>query len=272
MMLVSNINHSDAYQMNTSAPQINSINPGNNAIIHKTQPIKITFSKSIKLTNNSKNSIKIKNTDGKIISTRNRVVGNTLIINPVNKLKTGKYIITLGNNTVSDSNKNINSAFKSCFTISPISLAQMKDGKSRVERFYAVNHRLPKYVTFGSKKIMINEFEKLLATQNLSIKQTVNVKAYSITRQAGCSAYNISWCTKTVTSTSQCSCGACGDYVYHTRSYKNYCPHCGRYGTLIWNPKVAYEGEWTCSCCDCDYCSACGKEKVHNHPKHLVKA
>lgn len=271
MMLVSNINHSDAYQMNTSAPQINSVNPGNNSIIPKSQPIKITFSESIKLTNNSKNSIKIKSMEGKTIAINNKVVGNTLIISPVNKLKTGKYFVILGNNTVTDSNKNYNNAFKSCFTISPISLAQMKDGKSRTERFYAVNHRLPKYVTFGSKKIMINEFEKLLATQNLSIKQTTNVKAYSINRKNGCSAYNISWSIKIVTSTSKCSCGKCGDYVYHTCSYKNYCANCGRYGTLIWNPKGVYEGEWTCSACDCDYCSACGKEKVHKHPKHLIK-
>jgi len=258
--------------MNTSAPQIKTVNPGNNSIIHKSQPIKITFSKSIKLTKNSKNSIKIKNMERKTITIHNKVVGNTLIITPVNKLKTGKYFITIGNNSVTDSNKNFNDEFKSCFTISPISLAQMKDGKSRTERFYTVNHRLPKYVTYGSKKIMMNEFEKLLETQNLSIKQTTNVKACCINRQAGCTAYNISWTTKTVTSTSKCSCGACGDYVYHTCTYKNYCPNCGRYGTLIWNPKGVYEGEWTCSYCDCDYCSACGKEKVYNHPKHLVKA
>jgi hypothetical protein len=269
MMLVSNINHSDAYQLNSSAPQINSVNPGNNSIIHKTQTIKITFSKSIKLT---KNSIKIRNTDGKTISTSKEVVGKTLIITPIKKLKTGKYFITLGNSTVTDSNNNGNSVFKSCFTISPISLVQIKDGKSRVETFYAVNHRLPKYVSFGSKKIMINEFEKLLATQNLNINKSSHVKAYSITKQSGCSGYNILVSSKIVSSTSKCSCGACGNYVYHTSSYKNYCPNCGRYETLVWNPKGVYEGEWTCSHCDCDFCSACGKEKVHTNPKHLIKA
>lgn len=269
MMLVSNINHSDAYQLNSSSPQISSVSPGNNSIIPKSQTIKITFSKSIKLT---KNSITLKNMDGKTISTHNQVNGKYLTITPVNKLKSGKYYITLGNGAVTDSYKNGNSNYKSCFTVSPITLAQMKDGQSRVERFYAVNHRLPNYVTFGSKKIMINEFEKLLATQNLKLKKTSQIKTYSINRQSGCIAYRISVSSKTVSSTSKCSCGACGDYVYHTSTYRNYCPHCGRYETLVWNPKGVYEGEWTCSYCDCDYCSACGKEKVHNHPKHLIKA
>jgi hypothetical protein len=268
-MLVSNINHADAYQLNSTTPQISSVNPGNNSIIPKSQTIKITFSKSIKLT---KNSITLRSMDGKTISTRNQVNGKSLIITPVNNLKTGKYFVTLGNGAVTDSFKNGNSNYKLCFTISPITLAQMKDGKSRAEHFYAVNHRLPKYLNFGSKKIMINEFGKLLATQNLKLKQTTHVKSYSITRHGGCIAYNIFVSSKIVSSTSKCSCGACRDYVYHTISYKNYCPNCGRYETLVWNPKGVYEGEWTCSYCDCDYCSACGKEKVHNHPKHLIKA
>ncbi|UTB32017.1 MAG: Ig-like domain-containing protein [Methanobacterium sp. ERen5] len=269
MILVSNINHSDAYQLNSSTPQINSVNPVNNSIIPKSQAIKLTFSKSIKLT---KNSITLKNMDGKLISTNNKVSGKSLIITPVNKLKPGKYFIILGKSAVTDSYKTGNSNYKSCFTISPISLAQMKDGKSRVERFYALNHRLPNYVNFGSKKIMINDFEKLLTTQNLKLNKTTSIKSCSITKQNGCIAYNISISSKLVSSTSKCSCGACGDYVYHTSSYKNYCPNCGRYETLVWNPKGVYEGEWTCSYCDCDYCSACGKEKVHNHPKHLIKA
>lgn len=269
MLVLVNFNYADATSTNTTAPQVKSVNPVNHSIIQKSQTIKITFSKSIKIV---KNSAILKNSAGKTISTYTRVNGNTMVMVPKTKLTVGKYFITIKEGTVKDLDENTNQLYNSYFTVSPITLAQMKDGKARTENFYAKNGRLPNYVSFGSKNIKITEFQKILATQNLKINTTVKVKSYSITKSAGCSAYNISLSSKTVSSSSKCSCGSCGDYVYHTRTYKNYCPNCHRYGTLKWNPKGVYEGEWTCSHCDCDYCAACGKEKIHNHPKHLIKA
>lgn len=64
------------------------------------------------------------------------------------------------------------------------------------------------------------------------------------------------------------SCGCCGGTVQYKRyqkSWKNYCPWCGKTGTLTDNPKGVYEGEITCSMrkggCDADYCGYCGGDK-----------
>ncbi len=263
-----NFNYSDAASVNTTAPQVKSVDPVNHSIINKYKTIKIKFSKPVKLV---KNSAILKNSAGKTISTTNIVKNNSLTISPRTKLAVGNYFITINPGTVVDAKGNYNKAFKSCFTVSPITLAQMKDGKSRADKFFAKNGRLPNYVSFGSKKILIGEFQKILATQNLKINNSV-IKSCSKLGTKNCCAYNISVSSKTVSSTSKCSCGSCGDYNYHTSTYKNYCPNCGKYETLVWNPKGVYEGEWTCSSCDCDYCAACGKEKIYSNPKHLIKA
>lgn len=64
------------------------------------------------------------------------------------------------------------------------------------------------------------------------------------------------------------SCGCCGGtvpYKRYTKTWKNYCPACGKSGTLTDNPKGVYEGELTCSMskggCDADYCGYCGGDK-----------
>jgi hypothetical protein len=53
--------------------------------------------------------------------------------------------------------------------ISGLTLAQIKDGLSRAQKFYNTNKRLPNYVTFGTRKIPMASFQKILATQNLKI-------------------------------------------------------------------------------------------------------
>ena len=58
------------------------------------------------------------------------------------------------------------------------------------------------------------------------------------------------------------------DKTKHT--FLNYCPNCGRWNTLLDNPKRVSEGEITCSRakggCDADYCGYCGRDKK---PKNL---
>ena len=49
-------------------------------------------------------------------------------------------------------------------------------------------------------------------------------------------AYNITVTHNYVKNHAVCSCGLT-DYTYNTNEFKNYCPHCGSYGTLIFNPK-----------------------------------
>jgi hypothetical protein len=51
-----------------------------------------------------------------------------------------------------------------------LTIAQIKDGLTRAQRFYNTNYRLPNYVSFGTKKVKIANFQKILATQGLKIK------------------------------------------------------------------------------------------------------
>ena len=64
------------------------------------------------------------------------------------------------------------------------------------------------------------------------------------------------------------TCGCCGGtvpYTRYTKSWKNYCPNCGKSGTLLDTPKGTIDGELTCSMrlggCDADYCGYCGGDK-----------
>lgn len=81
--------------------------------------------------------------------------------------------------------------------------------------------------------------------------------------------YNIEVTHDYVKATAVCSCGL-NDYIHHTKSFYNYCPHCDSYGTLIFNPKGVPEGEWTCTKCSSDYCAADGREKMPNTPYCLT--
>ena len=71
----------------------------------------------------------------------------------------------------------------------------------------------------------------------------------------------------TITVNMMPSCGCCygTQYKRYTKTWKNYCPNCGKTGTLTDNPKKVYEGEITCSMkkggCDADYCGYCGGDK-----------
>lgn len=58
--------------------------------------------------------------------------------------------------------------------VNGLTLSQLKSGLSRVQTFYNKNGRLPKYVTFGTRKIPIATFKKNLATQGLKITTSVN--------------------------------------------------------------------------------------------------
>ncbi len=51
-----------------------------------------------------------------------------------------------------------------------LTAAQIKDGYQRAQKFYNTNYRLPNYISYGTKKIPIATFQKILATQNLKIK------------------------------------------------------------------------------------------------------
>jgi len=52
---------------------------------------------------------------------------------------------------------------------SGLTLAQIKDGLSRAQKFYNSKGRLPNYVSYGTRKIPISQFQKILASKGLKI-------------------------------------------------------------------------------------------------------
>ena len=82
----------------------------------------------------------------------------------------------------------------------------------------------------------------------------------------------------TITITSRPSCGCRHKYAWHTRTFKNYCPHCHKQGTLanVHKWPARHEQELTCSVakggCGADYCGVCGKEKYSYSKYYLTKA
>ena len=158
---------------NNLSPKVTSVDPVNNSIILKSKTIKIHFNKPIK---SGTQSITLKNSAGTIIKTKKSISGKILSVIPIKPLPTGvKYKLILNIESVKDLSGKGNPYFSTCFTISPITLTQMKDGISRAQKFYNSNYRLPTTVSYGSKKIPIAEFQKIIATQGLKInKITVN--------------------------------------------------------------------------------------------------
>ena len=158
---------------NNLSPKVTSVDPVNNSIILKSKTIKVHFNKPIK---SGTQSIALKTSAGTVIKTKKSISGKILSIIPIKALHTGvKYKLILNIGSVKDLSGNGNPYFSTCFTVSPITLTQMKDGISRAQKFYNSHYRLPATVSYGSKKIPIAEFQKIIATQGLKIKQiTVN--------------------------------------------------------------------------------------------------
>jgi predicted double-glycine peptidase len=57
-----------------------------------------------------------------------------------------------------------------------LSLAQIKDGLNRAQNYYINKDRLPNYVSYGTRKIPIATFQKILSSQGLKIDTWVTVK------------------------------------------------------------------------------------------------
>ena len=79
--------------------------------------------------------------------------------------------------------------------VNDLTIAQLKDGISRAEAFYVKNHRLPNYISYGTRKIPIATFQKNIASQGLKINTTTvkqvpintsSVSALAKSLSAGC--------------------------------------------------------------------------------------
>jgi hypothetical protein len=118
--------------------------------------------------------ITLKNSAGTLIKTKNSISGKILSITPTSQLATDvKYNLIMNAGSVQDLSGHNNSYYSTCFTVSPITLAQIKDGFSRAQTFVNINLRLPNYVSYGTKTIGITEFQKILATQGLKINTKI---------------------------------------------------------------------------------------------------
>jgi hypothetical protein len=254
LALILNVNMVSAVNVGTdhTQPKVTAVNPASNTIITNSKPIILTFSETIKA-----GSLWIELKDGTTsIPIKKSVSGNTLIITPIRPLKTSvKYNIVIHTNSITDLSGNSNSPYTSLFTVSSLTLVQMKDGLNRAQIFYNKNYRMPAYVSFGSKKIVIAEFQKIIATQGLKIK-TINDNSASKNAD-------------TVTAKGWNSC--CSGWYKTSGTFINYCPLCHSYTCLTYNPKHTPEGEWTCNKCDADYC-ICGRCKATGSNVHLITA
>jgi hypothetical protein len=163
-----------------STPKIIAIDPANKAIVLNTKSIKVKFNKPIKEGNKL---IQLKSTsNGKIIPIKTSISGDTLSITPTTTLTMGaNYQILLHTGSVRDLDGNgVNIVFTS-FMISPITLAQMKDGLNRAQKFYDTNGRLPNYVSYGALKIPIAGFQEIIGFQGMKINGYPGVRLVYVT-------------------------------------------------------------------------------------------
>ena len=198
-----------------TGPKVVTANPANNSIITKSQTIKIKYNSTIQARSPW---IELKN--GKtVISTKYYINGSTLCINPTVTLTTGiRYTLIIHTNSISDLTGNGNSIYTSSFTLSPITLAQMKDGQNRVQAFFNNNQRLPNYVSYGSTKISIAQFQQIIATQGLKINTKItNPNASLASIMKGASKYGYSHAASTASAMERIGAGDCwamSDYLY----------------------------------------------------------
>lgn len=60
-------------------------------------------------------------------------------------------------------------------------------------------------------------------------------------------------------------------YKWTLNTWDNFCPLCGKYDSLLINPKGVYENELTCKYCDADYCGSSGIDKSLKPRTKLIK-
>ena len=105
------------------------------------------------------------------------------------------------------------------FTVSPITLAQMKDGQARAQAFFNSNYRLPNYVSYGTTKIPIADFQRIIATQGLKINTKITVTSNASLAQImrNASRYSYSSAAHTGADMERIGSGDCwamSDYLY----------------------------------------------------------
>jgi hypothetical protein len=86
---------------------------------------------------------------------------------------TNSSIKSATTNTTETPNLNNTEAAGAPVLVNGLTVAQLKDGTSRVQAFFNKYDRLPTYVSFGTRKVLIATFVKNIATQGLKINTVI---------------------------------------------------------------------------------------------------
>ena len=93
--------------------KLSTVDPVNNAVIPNSRTVKVTFNENIKA---GTPWIELKNSQGKVYSTKNTISGKTLSITPTTALPSGyKYNLVLHSNSIKDLTGNGISAYSTQF-------------------------------------------------------------------------------------------------------------------------------------------------------------
>jgi predicted double-glycine peptidase len=90
------------------------------------------------------------------------------VIDP-NKVSTTSTTLKTSLNTVTSAQLKTSVKTVGLVNVYGLTLAQMKDGLLRAQTFYNKNNRLPNYVSFGTVKVPIATFQKIIATHGMKI-------------------------------------------------------------------------------------------------------
>jgi hypothetical protein len=147
----------------SSAASVNQTNVNSSATSLDNMAVNISTSNYASAGNATNSTTNIKSATVNTASTSN--LNSTVTANTSIKSAT--------TNTTETSNLNNTKAAGAPVIVNGLTLAQLKDGTSRVQAFFYANDRLPTYVSFGTRHIPIATFVKNIATQGLKINTAI---------------------------------------------------------------------------------------------------
>jgi hypothetical protein len=168
LALILNVSTSSAaVTADKSIPKVTSIDPVYKGVVGNSKIIKVKFSEPIK---SGTKWIELKNSRGAVKQSVSTISGKTLSIIPKSSMARGaKYKVLLHSGSVTDLSGNGIAKFSTSFTVSSLTITQMRNGIYRTQKFLQTHNRLPKFVSYGNKKMPIVKFQKIIASSSLKI-------------------------------------------------------------------------------------------------------
>jgi hypothetical protein len=177
LALVLNVSPSSATsinQTNISTPATSLDNMAVNASTSNAAADNATTSKTNfkSVTANTTKTTNLKNADTVNTSIKSAKTNTTETAN-LNSTIVTNNITSATTNTSKTPNLNNTEAAGAPVLVNGLTVAQLKDGTSRVQAFFNANNRLPSYVSFGTRNIPIATFQKNIATQGLKVNTLI---------------------------------------------------------------------------------------------------